>query len=420
MSGRRGTVLCLTSSFPRWEGDSTTPFILNLCSDLQGQGWEVHVLAPHAPGAADHEILGGVRVERFRYLWPASLETVCYQGGALINLRHRPWNYAKLPMLVMSELLAVERRLRSRTYDLLHCHWILPQGFVGAISARRWHVPSVLTVHGGDIFGLRGRLLTWFKSVALRRTDAITVNSSVTLDAVRQIAPGMATVRQIPMGATDAPPQQDKVAQLRRSLRRGSGPLLAFVGRLVDEKGVEDLVLAARLLVNRRPDLTVLIVGEGQDRQRFEALASNSGLGDRIYFIGWVPADDVVNYLAAADVFVAPSRTSADGWKEAQGLAIVEAMLANVPVVATRSGGIVDSIHDGSTGLLVDERAPHQIAAAIERLTDDQLLAQRLRSAARARASARFTRASAATAFSDLYAEALGATSLSAQTDVGK
>ena len=79
-----GRILCLTSNFPRWEGDSTTPFVLHLAQDLQALGWRVDVLAPHAPGAAVRETLGGVRVERFRYLWPERLETVCYRGGALI------------------------------------------------------------------------------------------------------------------------------------------------------------------------------------------------------------------------------------------------------------------------------------------------------------------------------------------------
>ncbi len=97
MSGEpRGRVLCMTSNFPRWDGDSTTPFILHLVQDLQAFGWAVDVLAPHAPGAALKETLGGVRVERFRYFWPEAQESLCYQGGALSNLRRNPFNKFKL------------------------------------------------------------------------------------------------------------------------------------------------------------------------------------------------------------------------------------------------------------------------------------------------------------------------------------
>ena len=65
---RKRRLLCVTSNFPRWSGDSTTPFVLHLAQDLQSLGWEVHVLAPHAPDAELSEIIGCVRVERFRYL----------------------------------------------------------------------------------------------------------------------------------------------------------------------------------------------------------------------------------------------------------------------------------------------------------------------------------------------------------------
>ena len=89
---KKNRVLCVTSNFPRWEGDSTTPFVLHLAEDLQALGWEVDVLAPHAPSAARHEVLDGVSVDRFRYLWPENRETVCYQGGALINLKQEDSN----------------------------------------------------------------------------------------------------------------------------------------------------------------------------------------------------------------------------------------------------------------------------------------------------------------------------------------
>ena len=126
-----GRILCVTSNLPRWAGDSTTPFVLHLAEDLQTLGWEVDLLAPHAPQAAVRETLSGVKVERFRYFWPAAQQSVCYQGGALINLRKQKLNYFKLPGLIGAEFLAVLRRLHDRSYDVVHSHWMLPQGFVG-------------------------------------------------------------------------------------------------------------------------------------------------------------------------------------------------------------------------------------------------------------------------------------------------
>lgn len=186
---RAGRVLLLTSNFPRWAGDATTPFVLHLAQDLREFGWQVDVLAPHAPGSALEETLDGVAVRRFRYLWPASLQSLCYRGGALVNLRRSRSRFLQVPPFVLAEWAAALRRLATGRYGLLHSHWIVPQGFTGVLAARPLGVPHVATVHGGDVFALNGRLLSGFKRFALRGADAVTVNSSATLDAVERIAP---------------------------------------------------------------------------------------------------------------------------------------------------------------------------------------------------------------------------------------
>lgn len=405
-----GRILCMTSNFPRWSGDSTTPFVLHLAQDLQALGWQVDVLAPHAPGCALRETLNGINVERFRYLWPERLETVCYQGGALINLRKSKANKLKLPALIFAEWANCAAKLAGRRYDLLHSHWILPQGFTGALAAKPLRIPHVVTVHGGDIFGLRGKLLSRFKTFALRHADAITVNSSVTRQAVAELG-NFSNVQQIPMGvSTDGTADPEKVAQLRRQHRRGAGPLLVFVGRLVDEKGVEDLIRAVALLAASLPEVRALVVGEGQDRAALEALAGKLGIAQRISFVGWVDPSLMASYLSAGDIFVGPSRRARDGWIEAQGLTFIEAMLQGVPVVATRSGGIVDAVQHEQTGLLVDERAPEQIAAAAQRLQRDSDLSKGLAARARDLASARFSRASSARRFSQLFESVISQT----------
>jgi phosphatidyl-myo-inositol dimannoside synthase len=407
---QRGRILCLTSNFPRWKGDSTTPFVLHLAQDLQALGWRVDVVAPHAEGCAMRETIDGVRVARFRYLWPATLETVCYSGGALINLRKQPANYAKLPALVAAEWLGVVRRLMTHRYDVLHTHWLLPQGFVGAQAARMLRVPHVATVHGGDVFGLQSPALTWFKRRALRGADAVTVNSSATERAVLVIAEDIPRLERIPMGVdTGAAADPAQAAKLRRAHRRGGGPLLVFLGRLVDEKGVGDLIRAVGLLVPQLPDVTCVLLGEGQDRAAAEKLTAELGLSDRVTFVGWVPSEEVPHHLAAADALVAPSRHATSGWTEAQGLSIIEAMTAGTPVIASRVGGTVDTVVDGETGILVPERSPEAICAAVGRLVGDPVAAQTMASRAAAVTQRRFSRRSSAVAFTDLFERLLAA-----------
>ena len=239
-TGRHQQRICLlTSNFPRWQGDSTTPFVLHLAQDLIALSWDVEVLAPHAPGAARQEVLDGVPVRRFRYLWPESQQTLCYQGGALTNLRKSWANWLKAPLLVASEWLALVRLLAHRHYDLINAHWVVPQGFVAVVAGRLFRVPVVITVHGGDVFSLNNVFLVWFKRFAFRCAAAVTVNSSATERAVLNIAPGLRQLHRIPMGVSPHDKSPDPAPEaLRARYGRGEGPLLIFVGRLVEEKGV--------------------------------------------------------------------------------------------------------------------------------------------------------------------------------------
>lgn len=370
----KGRICLLTSNFPRWHGDSTTPFVLHLAQDLQALGWDVEVLAPHAPGAAGTEVLDGVRVQRFRYFWPQSGETLCYQGGALINLRKSWVNWLKLPLLVGFEWLALMRVLMRRRFDVVNAHWIVPQGFVAAISARPFGTPVIVTVHGSDVYQLRGAFVSWFKRLALRHADAVAVNSSATERAVFDLVPELRRVHRIPMGIAAGPAAESpRPDDLRARYRRGSGPLLIFVGRLVEQKGVGDLIRAVALAADDLPDVSLMVLGEGQDRAHFEALTASLNLAERVSFLGWVDHDVVPDYLAAADIFVGPSKGA-----EGQGLTFIEAMQAGTPVVATPCGGIVDAVRHEETGLLVDAGAPERIAEAVRRLLSDPALAARL------------------------------------------
>ena len=396
-------LLFVTSTFPRWSGDSTTPFILHLAQDLQDLDWRVDVIAPHAPGAARTETLDGVQVRRFRYMWPASQQTVCYGGGALVNLRKHPINRLKLPMLVAAEWASLCRHVATNRYAAVHAHWILPQGFVAGLVPTRRAV-RLLTVHGGDIFGLQADSLAAFKRFAVRRADAVTVNSSVTASAVRSLQPGVEPIN-VPMGVTEGHPQRSEVLRVRGMYRRNGGPLVAFVGRLVDEKGVDDLLEAVALLRPRCPDVTAIVVGEGQDREALESRSKDLGLEDCVTFTGWIAPGDVAAHLAAADVFVAPSRRATDGWIEAQGLTIAEAMMSGIPVIATRVGGIIDTVHDGATGVLVDERQPKQIADALEQVVRHPSWAGHVAQQGRELARERFGRTQSAERFSRLIEE---------------
>ena len=140
------------------------------------------------------------------------------------------------------------------------------------------------------------------------------------------------------------------------------------------EKGQSDLIAAAARIHAAVPDARIAIVGGGKLRGRLERQAAKAA-GGGILFAGFWPPERIAALLAAAAVFVLPSR------QEGLGSILLEAMAAGVPIVAASTGGIPELVRDGSTGLLVPPRNPAALAAAVIRLLGDPALAARLAAA---------------------------------------
>lgn len=407
-AGTHGRILVLSSTFPRWDGDASTPFIPNLCRDLISLGWKVDALVPHAAGAAIYGDIDGIPVRRFRYAWPEAAQTLCYEGGGLLNFRKEPANLLKLPVFVASQIGSILRLVMSGRYDLIHAHWILPQGFAAVAATLASSMPIVVTVHGGDVFGLRSPIYAPFKKFALSRAAAVTVNSSATETAVSSLDAEIPMLRRIPIGiTTDKPVDPFLVDTIRTRCGADTAPLLGFIGRVITEKGVDDFIQAIAKLRESRPDIRGMIVGTGPAEADMRMLAASLGVQDNIIFEGWVAAADIPSYMAAFDIFIGPSKTSKGGWKEAQGLTFLEAMLARTPVIATRSGGIPDTVRHGETDFLVEEGQYEQIATLAQTILDGHLPTAALVERAHVMARDEFSREVSARRFSDLFRQIL-------------
>lgn len=366
-------VLYLASVYPRWLGDATPPFVQNQAELIAAEGHEVLVLAPHAKGAKIKEAGGGVAIRRFPYAWPFGLQKLCYDGGMLVNLRYRPWTRLLLPFFLLSEFIwTLLSAIRLRP-DVIHSHSLLPQGLVAAWVAWLVRVPHVTTSHGNDVFGLKsvglsGRLKKW----VLKQADAITVNSSVTEKAVLDLGASVGKVFRIPAVPNESPVQPELVASIQD--RYPAKKRILFVGRLIEEKGPEDLIRAFARLEPGRSDYSCILVGEGPLKAQLEALAEELGVAKQVHFPGWQPRGAVPSWMAAADVLVVPSKPVGT-WVEAQGLVVVEAMLVKLAVVASNFGGICDMISNGDTGCLFEAGdEPALFQSLIYVLENDRML----------------------------------------------
>jgi phosphatidylinositol alpha-1,6-mannosyltransferase len=133
-----------------------------------------------------------------------------------------------------------------------------------------------------------------------------------------------------------------------------------------------------------RPVLRYVIVGDGDERARLEALVGHHGLRDRVTFVGEVPGGDLPGYYAACDIFLLPNRID-DGDVEGFGIVFLEAAAAGKPTVGGRSGGVPEAVEDGTTGLLVSGTDVQELSAAIRRLATSATARDRMGRAGRAR-----------------------------------
>ncbi len=240
-------ILVLTSTYSRWKDDTEPKFVDNLCQNLSRDN-VIHVIAPHARDLATEEVLDGIPVFRFRYCFE-SWQTLAYNGGILPNLKQNRLRLLLVPLFFVSQLMLAIRLLRKNHYDIIHAHWIIPQGLV-ALLARpfaRGRPAVVLTSHGGDLFALQGTLLSWLKKSITHRADALTVvSSAMQRTALEMGLKDERDISVIPMGVdshnTFIPPAQSVS-------RKG----LLFVGRLVDKKGIEYLLKALPRVLARSP-----------------------------------------------------------------------------------------------------------------------------------------------------------------------
>src|SRR3989344_4725415 len=314
-------ILATATTFPRWKGDSSSSFVFDLENRL-GKMHDITVLAPHHPGAKKNERMGALEVRRFAYFKPESMEKLCYGGGIIPNMGKSMLARLQLPLLVLAEFFSASGLIREKDAQIIHAHWMLPQGMVGALLKGFTKKPLIITIHGSDLFPIQNVFLKKLQGFAACKADIITVNSEATgNELLRRFPHVREKVRIIPMG--------------------------------VDTSFF-------------RPH-----------RKELEALAGSYGMGHAVRFLGGLPQEKVAMYHGMCDVFVLPALANRTG-TEALGLALLEAMASGCAVEGTDVGGIPSAVSHGKTGILVRQKNADDLAASITALLKNRKKASAL------------------------------------------
>jgi glycosyltransferase involved in cell wall biosynthesis len=403
-------IICPTYWYPQHATDTQATYVHDINRHLVRRGHRVTVVTPGSSAMSATDTFDGVEVIRFPMELPVDLTY-----GRVAQSRVSYWGKIAR-VAVMAQYLEAQYRstisvARERGADVIHAHWAIPTGPAAVHAARRLRLPSVITMHGGDVYVNPEQgydfPTRWYVRPALRWTlrhaGALTaITEDCKQHALRAGAPERAI--HLVFNGTD----------LRRFSPAPSGngavdprwgPHMVFACRqLFPRKGIRFLIEAAAMLKPRFPDLKVVVAGDGFERPDLIRLAESLGIARDVTFLGWVANSDLPPYYRAAAVSVIPSL------EEGFGIPAAEAMGCQTPVVASDAGGLPEVVEHGVTGLVVPRGDSKALADAIGALLADPVRRLQMGRAGRARALRLFDWDRTAEQFERIYAEVMART----------
>lgn len=389
--------------YPLHPGDSTAPFLDAIAQGVIARGHEATVVLPYHPEFR-YPAGGGLRFVPYRYSPVPQFAPWGFGQTFGAKSGVRPSTAIMLPAVAISLYHTLRRELRSGRYDLVHAHWVVPNGWLAAAAARDRDIPLVLTMHGSDVAMAERRAgLAQLARWTFSKTNCVTATSSQLIQRAVALGADPKRSHAVYLGVDAARFSPDALAPGTRA-RLGAAEndfLVVCVARLDEVKGVNYLIDAAA----RLDGVAVAVVGDGELRHTLARQAED--LGAHVTFVGRIPHDQVPEVMAAADAVVVPSIVDRTGRVDGTTSTVPEAMATGKPLITTNVGGIIELARDGDNALVVPEKDPHALAVAIDRLRNDSALSKRIATQARRFAVERLTWAANASEFDAIYVDVL-------------
>ena len=331
--------------------------------------------------------------------------------GAFQNERHPNTDIAKVAKsngfetelfdcsgrLDLGTIYSIRETVQRRRIQILHAHGY-KANFYGQLAVRGSSVKQVSTAHNWPGKSLPLRFYALVDRILLRYADhvcAVSPNVETQLKRYR-IPPHKLTLIE---NGVDATQLLRGTPALRELPGLGAKVIVGFVGRLAPEKGLRYLIHAAKGILRLRADVILLIVGEGPERVELEVLVSKLGLENSVFFLG--QRSDLADVYASFDIFVLPSLV------EGMPMALLEAMAAGKPVIATRVGGVPRMISEQESGILIEPGDVRGLTAALAQLLQQSEKARQLGQRASEVVQSRFSSDAMARAYCGVYRKVL-------------
>ena len=387
-------------------------FVYNEILGLEKSGHRVVPLSVHLPHSpAEGDALEDLR-SRTEYLYRTPKSKMIRDN--LYLLARRPVRYLRvlasaigdagrvglfnrvgLGLLYRFAVAArVARILLDENCTHLHVHFAHIPTDIAMYAAGMSAIPFSFTAHANDLFE-RG----WLLEQKVRRAKfAVTISEHNRQFLIEKGCP------------------EDKIHVVRCGVDPGAFaarfacpshpiPKMGTLGRLVEKKGIDDLIRACQMLKDRKIAFDLEIAGDGPMQSELQALVSDGDLAEQVHFKGPLAHDQVPRWLQGLDMFVLACKKDRNGDMDGIPVVLMEAMLAGIPVISTRISGIPELIEDGRSGLLAEPASSEHLAGAIARLLSDETLYSDLRKNAIAMVQTEFDLSNNVARLNELFKE---------------
>jgi glycosyltransferase involved in cell wall biosynthesis len=393
-------VCMITTTYPRFVDDAAAPFIADIAEGIAALGHRVDVILPYHPQLRDTE-RNGVSLHPYHVPGDRKQPIWGYAQSMQADVKLKKKALALAPFAAYSAFRCASEVVSRKGCDLVHAHWVLPNGYVAAKVAKKFKLPLVISLHGSDMFLARkSKFFGLLAGRILRKAAMVTACSPDLQEQAAQISGR--PVRLLEYGVN--------IEQFQPSASSAPIPYSIFTaGRLVYKKGFLQLLDAFAKVHNYYPDSTLTIAGSGPLLAKLQEHTRFLGLQESIKFPGNIDRRRLPDSFASSDVVAVPSVTDEMGNRDGLPNVFLEALSAGSAIVATDIPGIQNVAQHNREALIVTAGDVDTLCDAILLLFQNPDVKERLRRAARERAVAELSWDVKCKEFEQIYRQVLDA-----------
>ena len=358
----------IASSYPRFEGDGTAPFVRSISLALQKLGNNVEVIAPYDLDVREVDACD-IKLKRFKYALKKSWHIMGHSRALEGDNNLRSGAYLLIIPYIVCGSVALYRSIKKQESTVVHAHWSLPNGLCAWIVNRIIRTPYIISLHGSDVYVSKKNILFGkINELVLRGAQAITACSKELFEYAESHG-GQGKTHLIAWGAdpTRFIPVNEKAAIRRELNLPEDGLIIASLGRLVPKKGFDVLVSAfAQLKIPGKSYL--LIGGSGPQKDLLVELSRKLKIEEQLILPGAINWNKTSSFLGACDIFVLPSIRDPHGNLDGLPTVLLEAMACGLPCIASDIGGVSLVIESWSNGVLVQPSNVKELTGVLLKL----------------------------------------------------